>query len=127
MMKSALALLVFLVTCHPAFADDKKQNDGQEQGDGKEHADEDSGIVWNLKGSKFDPPVVTVRHHRAFSFKITNTDVLPTGFNCKGLKVEKPAVIGGTIVVRVLNPSPGTYDCTDNPNSSVSKGQMVVK
>lgn len=107
-MKSyALAFIAMLIAA-PAFA-------------------EDASAEWKLVGAKFDPPVLTVETKGTFTLKFLNTNPAPAELECKGLKVEKPVVAGGTILVRVLNPKPGTYDCVDEPHEDVAKGQIVIK
>ncbi len=98
----------FTTFSHPAFA-------------------EDMIVAWQLQGTNFDPPVLTVETNATFTLKFTNTNAALAELECKGLKIEKPVVAGGTIVVRVLNPKPGTYDCVDEPHEDVAKGQIVIE
>ncbi len=88
---------------------------------------EDAPVEWTLKGPNFVPPVLTVEAKGTFTLKFTNTNTVAGELECKGLKIEKPVVAGGTIMVRVLNPKPGTYDCVDEPHEDVAKGQIVIK
>ena len=88
---------------------------------------EDAVVEWKLNGTKFEPPVLNVEAKGNFTIKFTNTNAAAAELECKGLKVEKPVVAGGTIVARVLNPKPGTYDCVDEPHEDVAKGQIVIK
>lgn len=88
---------------------------------------EDAAAEWKLAGTNFDPPVLTIAAKDSFIVKFINTNPAPAELECKGLKIEKPVVAGGTILVRVLNPKPGTYDCVDEPHEDVAKGQIVIK
>ena len=88
---------------------------------------EDAPVEWTLKGANFDPPVLTIEAKGTFTLKFINTNAVAGELECKGLKIEKPVVAGGTIMVRVLNPKPGTYDCVDEPHEDVAKGQIVIK
>ena len=88
---------------------------------------DDAPVEWTLKGSNFDPPVLTVEAKATFTLKFINTNTVQAELECKGLQIEKPVVAGGTIMVRVLNPKPGTYDCVDEPHEDVAKGQIVIK
>ena len=88
---------------------------------------EDAPVEWTLKGANFDPPVLTIAAKDSFTLKFINTNTVSAELECKGLKVEKPVVAGGSILVRILNPKPGTYDCVDEPHEDVAKGQIVIK
>ena len=88
---------------------------------------QDAPVEWTLKGSNFDPPVLTVEAKSTFTLKFINTNAVPAELECKGLKIEKPVVANGTILVRILNPVPGTYDCVDEPHEDVAKGQIEIK
>jgi len=88
---------------------------------------EDAPVEWTLKGANFDPPVLTIEANDTFTLKFNNTNSIAAELECKGLKVEKPVVAGGSILVRILNPKPGTYDCVDEPHEDVAKGQIVIK
>lgn len=88
---------------------------------------DDTPVEWTLKGSNFDPPILTVETKGTFTLKFTNTNTVAAELECKGLKVEKPVVAGGSIMVRVLNPKPGTYDCVDEPHEDVAIGHIVIK
>ena len=88
---------------------------------------DDVAVEWTLKGSNFDPPILTVEAKGNFTLKFTNTNTVAGELECKGLKIEKPVVAGGSIMVRVLNPKPGTYDCVDEPHEDVAKGQIIIK
>ena len=88
---------------------------------------EDVPVEWTLKGSTFAPPILTVGAQGNFTLKFINTNTVAGELECKGLKIEKTVVAGGSIMVRVLNPKPGTYDCVDEPHEDVAKGQIVVK
>ena len=88
---------------------------------------EDAAIVWTLKGAKFDPSPLIVEAKGNFTIKFVNTNDTTGELECKGLKIEKAVVAGGTIVVRVLNPKPGTYDCVDEPHEDVAKAQIIIK
>ena len=88
---------------------------------------EDAAVTWTLKGSKFDPAVLTIDTKTSFTLKFVNTNDVAAELECKGLKIEKPVVAGGTILVRVLNPKAGTYDCVDEPHEDVAKAQIVIK
>ena len=88
---------------------------------------DDTPVEWTLKGSNFDPPILTVETQGTFTLKFTNTNTVAAELECKGLKVEKPVVAGGSIMVRVLNPKPGTYDCVDEPHEDVAIGHIVIK
>ena len=107
-MKSFAVAFTCLLIATPAFA-------------------EDATAEWKLAGTKFDPPVLTIEAKSSFTLKFINTNPAPAELECKGLKIEKPVVAGGTILVRVLNPKPGTYDCVDEPHEDVAKGQIVIK
>jgi len=107
-MKFLTLMALLMALCSPAYA-------------------EDTVIEWKLSGSNFDPPVLNVDVKGNFTIKFTNTNSAAAELECKGLKVEKPVVAGGTIVARVLNPKPGTYDCVDEPHEDVAKGQIVIK
>ena len=88
---------------------------------------DDAPVEWTLKGSNFEPPILTVETKGTFSLKLINTNTVAGELECKGLKIEKPVVAGGSIMIRVLNPKPGTYDCVDEPHEDVAKGQIVIK
>ena len=88
---------------------------------------EDASIVWTLKGAKFDPSPLVIETKGDFTIKFINTNATAGELECKGLKIEKAVVAGGTIVVRVLNPKPGTYDCVDEPHEDVAKAQIIIK
>ncbi len=88
---------------------------------------DDAAIVWTLKGATFDPSPLVIETKGDFTLKFINTNPAPAELECKGLKIEKPVVAGGTIVVRVLNPKPGTYDCVDEPHEDVAKAQIIIK
>ena len=88
---------------------------------------DDPAIVWTLKGATFDPSPLVIETKGDFTLKFINTNPAPAELECKGLKIEKPVVAGGTIVVRVLNPKPGTYDCVDEPHEDVAKAQIIIK
>ena len=88
---------------------------------------DDAPVEWTLKGSNFDPPILTIEAKSTFTLKFINTNTVAGELECKGLKIEKPVVADGTILVRVVNPKPGTYDCVDEPNEDVAKGQIVIK
>ncbi len=88
---------------------------------------DEAPVEWTLKGSNFDPPILTVEAKSTFTLKFNNTNTVSGELECKGLKIEKPVVAGGSIMVRVLNPKPGTYDCVDEPHEDVAKGQIVIK
>ena len=88
---------------------------------------DDAPVEWTLKGSNFDPAILTIEAKGNFTLKFTNTNTVAGELECKGLKIEKPVVAGGSIMVRVLNPKPGTYDCVDEPHEDVAKGQIVIK
>lgn len=88
---------------------------------------DEAPVEWTLKGSNFDPPILTIEAKSTFTLRFINTNVAQAELECKGLKIEKPVVAGGTIMVRVLNPKPGTYDCVDEPHEDVAKGQIVIK
>ena len=88
---------------------------------------DDAAITWTLKGATFDPSPLTVDTKGDFSLKFINTNPAPAELECKGLKIEKAVVAGGTIMVRVLNPKPGTYDCVDEPHEDVAKAQIIIK
>ena len=88
---------------------------------------EDAGIVWTLKGAKFDPSPLAIEAKGDFVIKFVNTNATAAELECKDLKIEKPVVANGTILVRVLNPKPGTYDCVDEPHEDVAKAQIVIK
>ena len=105
---AVLAFSLFALAAVPAFADD-------------------APVEWTLKGSNFDPPILNIETKGTFTLKFTNTNKVAAELECKGLKVEKPVVAGGSIMVRVLNPKPGTYDCVDEPHEDVAKGQIVIK
>ncbi len=107
-MKSVALAFISLLIVSPAFA-------------------QDAAADWKLDGTKFDPPVLTIEAKDSFTLKFINTNPAPAELECKGLKIEKPVVAGGTILVRVLNPKPGTYDCVDEPHEDVAKGQIVIK
>jgi len=103
------AIAMFAVTItSPAMADEANAN-------------------WALQGTKFDPPVLTVEAKSSFTLKFINNNDASAELECKGLKIEKPVVAKGTILVRVLNPKPGTYDCVDEPHEDEAKGQIVIK
>ena len=84
-------------------------------------------VEWTLKGSQFEPPILTVEAKSTFTLKFINTNAVPAELECKGLKIEKPVVANGSIMVRVLNPKPGTYECVDEPHEDIAKGQIVIK
>ena len=88
---------------------------------------EDKPVEWTLKGANFDPPTLTIEAKGTFTLKFTNTNTVAAELECKGLKIEKPVVAGGSIMVRVLNPKPGTFDCVDEPHEDVAKGQIIIK
>ena len=88
---------------------------------------DDAPVEWTLKGSNFDPPILTIEAKGNFTLKFINTNTVAGELECKGLKIEKPVVAGGSIMVRVLNPKPGTYDCVDEPHEDVAKGQIIIK
>jgi hypothetical protein len=88
---------------------------------------EDAAVEWTLRGANFDPPVLTIEAKSTFTLKFTNTNAVAAELECKDLKIEKPVVAGGSIMVRVLNPKPGSYDCVDEPHEDVAKGQIVIK
>lgn len=108
MLKVLLPVALFAALATPALADDPV-------------------VEWSLKGTSFDPAPLTVEAKGNFTIKFTNTNPAPAELECKELKVEKPVVAGGTIMVRVLNPKPGTYDCVDEPHEDVAKGQIIIK
>jgi hypothetical protein len=103
-----MTVSMLMVLCSPALA-------------------EETVVEWKLNGTNFDPPLLNVEAKGNFTIKFTNTNTTAAELECKGLKVEKPVVAGGTIMARVLNPKPGTYDCVDEPHEDVAKGQIVVK
>lgn len=107
-MKSLVFLAFLAALAGPAMADDQV-------------------VEWKLAGTSFDPPVLTVEAKGNFVIKFTNTNTVAAELECKGLKVEKAAVAGSTILVRVLNPKPGTYDCVDEPHEDVAKSQIIIK
>ena len=107
-MKTLITIFMLVALCAPALA-------------------EDAVVEWKLNGTKFDPPVLNVEVKGNFTIKFINTNSAAAELECKGLKVEKPVVAGGTILARVLNPKPGTYDCVDEPHEDVAKGQIVIK
>ena len=107
-MKSVALAFISLLIASPAFA-------------------EDASAEWKLAGTAFDPPVLTIEAKDTFTLKFINTNPAPAELECKGLKIEKPVVAGGTILVRVLNPKPGIYDCVDEPHEDVTKGQIEIK
>ncbi len=107
-MKFLLAASVAVCCITPALADD-------------------AAITWTLKGATFDPSPLVIETKGDFTLKFINTNPAPAELECKGLKIEKPVVAGGTIVVRVLNPKPGTYDCVDEPHEDVAKAQIIIK
>ena len=88
---------------------------------------DEAPVEWTLKGSNFYPPILTVEATSTFTLKFINTNAVAGELECQGLKIEKPVVAGGSIMVRVLNPKPGTYDCVDEPHEDVAKGQIVIK
>ncbi len=88
---------------------------------------EDATAIWTLKGTNFNPPVLTIEAKSSFTLKFINTNDAAAELECKGLKIEKPVVAKGEILVRVLNPKPGIYDCVDEPHEDVAKGQIVIK
>jgi hypothetical protein len=88
---------------------------------------EDAPVEWKLAGTKFEPAVLTIEAKGPFTLKFNNTNPAPAELECKDLKIEKPVVAGGSILVRVLNPKPGTYDCVDEPHENEAKGQIVIK
>ncbi len=88
---------------------------------------DDMPVEWTLKGTNFEPPVLTVEAKSTFTLKFINTNAAQAELECKGLKIEKSVVAGGTILVRVLNPKLGTYDCVNEPQEDVAKGQIVIK
>lgn len=107
-MKVLFVALIGLAAAGPAFA-------------------EEAQVEWKLKGTNFDPPVLMIENKETFTLKFINTNEALAELECKGLKIEKPVVASGTIMVRVINPKPGTYDCVDEPHEDVAKGQIVIK
>ena len=88
---------------------------------------EDVSAEWKLEGTNFNPPILIVEAKSTFTLKFSNANPAPAELECKGLKIEKPVVAGGSILVRVLNPKPGVYDCVDEPHEDVAKGQIEIK
>jgi|GEM_PF-4404983 len=107
-MKFLLAASVAVCCVTPALADD-------------------AAITWTLKGATFDPSPLTIETKGDFTIKFINTNATAGELECKGLKIEKAVVAGGTIMVRVLNPKLGTYDCVDEPHEDVAKAQIIIK
>ncbi|MBG1231685.1 cupredoxin domain-containing protein [Aestuariivirga litoralis] len=88
---------------------------------------DDQPVEWKLKGTNFDPPVLKVKAGPALTIKFINENDVAGELECKGLKIEKPVTAGGTIMVKVLNAKPGTYDCVDEPHEDKAKAQIIVE